>query len=218
MWKITAERERVGYKWSALGVLSPVSVSLAYNSSFPCAVCSLWILDDGPAAALASRCPRKIGMMSVCYGSVYRRWLLSKMRMLLWLTVAEVSVIRWWIPAGATVQQTKLLTLWQPGGPSFLTRPPTVFLPSLWWVWFCSALLLFWDKGSLSSPGCPGTCYINQAGLELMRSAWLVHMPPRPAVGFIFATEFWYIEKSWPVLSRLCLSFQLSRPVPHAWL
>ena len=32
------------------------------------------------------------------------------------------------------------------------------------------SLLLFWDRISLCSPGFPGTCYVDQAGLQLWRA------------------------------------------------
>jgi hypothetical protein len=32
---------------------------------------------------------------------------------------------------------------------------------------FCFVLFLFWVRGSLCSPGCPGTHFVDQAGLEL---------------------------------------------------
>jgi hypothetical protein len=68
----------------------------------------------------------------------------------------------------------------------------------VFWFMFCFGFLVFRDRVSLCSPGCPGTHSVDQAGLELRNlpaSASQVLglktcVPPRPAPLLVLAKAF----------------------------
>jgi hypothetical protein len=72
-----------------------------------------------------------------------------------------------------------MLPLIHPFNKTTPPNPPAVSLCD-WWLWACGGhfhssqciivclfVLVFQDRVSLCSPGCPGTHFVDQAGLEL---------------------------------------------------
>jgi hypothetical protein len=56
--------------------------------------------------------------------------------------------------------------------------------------------LVFRDRVSLCSPGCPGTHSVDQAGLELPGAGIKgVRAPPLPSCMFFLSINFLYTEK-----------------------
>jgi hypothetical protein len=87
---------------------------------------------------------------------------------------------------------------------------------------------VFWDRVSLYSPGCPGTHFVDQAGLELRNlpasASWVLGLkaePPCLAVFFVFFVLFCFVLFSSRLLntSLLCsYSFPALGIEPRAFI
>jgi hypothetical protein len=81
-----------------------------------------------------------------------------------------------------------------------------------WWFVFVCLFVCFQDRVSLYSPGCPGTHFVDQAGLELRNppaSASQVlglKAPPLPSRLYVFLSQkkmpWWWCTPLIPALGR----------------
>jgi hypothetical protein len=67
----------------------------------------------------------------------------------------------WELNSGPLEEQSVLLT----------TEPSLQPCSSFFVCLFCFVFVFIWDRVSLYSPGCPGTHFVDQAGLELRNPA-----------------------------------------------
>lgn len=120
--------------------------------------CLLPLKPDRPSTMLASWCPLKTGMQSVCDCSIYLRQPIYKVKRSGWLTVAEVSVIRC-TPTGGRVRQNCLPCGSHCDPISLLGPTALVFLPlfvvGLGFLFFVFCFLLNGKWGA----GWPQMCW-----------------------------------------------------------
>lgn len=154
------------------------------NSSSSYAVCILWNPTGLQPYLLPGALWTLVCMQSVCYWSVYLSQPIHKMKRLVWLTVAEVSGVRC-IPTGACVRQNCLPHGSQGDPISLPGSIALVFLP-LFVVGLVSIMLYCFETRAHCSPGCPETCYVDQAGLRFTEISLPLCTTQHSAAGFIF--------------------------------